>query len=217
MNTRIAIIPLALCLNGPAHGGELKLQLDDAVGRPVEYAAVWLRPAIGAVPTAPAELPHATIDQVDRNFKPLLTVVRKGTPVDFPNSDNIRHSVYSFSAPRTFTLKLYSGKPGQPVIFDKEGFVTLGCNIHDQMIAWVVVVDSPWFARSGATGTVALTGVPEGDYLVNAWHPGLTGAPLTQPVHIGAGSTAQTLRLDARPIQSLLPDSEGQVHGMQEH
>jgi plastocyanin len=213
----IAIALLASCAQ-QAQAGELKLDLGDSGGKPLEDAVVWLKPASGPTPPPPARPAHAVIDQVIRSFKPLVSVMRTGTAVDFPNSDNIRHSVYSFSPARTFTLKLYSGKPSEPVVFDKEGFVTLGCNIHDQMIAWVVVVDSPWFAQSNASGSAQFTTVPEGDYELSAWHPGIRdNVPATRKLRIGTSPTTLALRLDAQPIATLLPDSEGRVHGSKGH
>jgi plastocyanin len=200
-----------------AQGGELKLQLSDGSGTPLEDAVAWLRPANGPVPAPPARAPHAVIDQVVRSFKPHVSIMRAGTSVDFPNSDNIRHSVYSFSPARTFTLKLYSGKPAEPVVFDKEGIVTLGCNIHDQMIAWVVVVDSPWFAQSDGGGAARLPAVPDGDYVLNVWHPGIRdNLPVTRKLRIVTDTPVLALRLDARPVASLLPDSEGQIPGTKE-
>jgi plastocyanin len=201
-----------------AGAAEVRLQVNDHAGKPVGNAVVWLKPATGQAPPPPGKLSHAVIDQQARTFTPLVSVIRVGTAVDFPNSDNIRHSVYSFSPARVFTLKLYSGKPSDPVVFDKEGFVTLGCNIHDQMIAWVVIVDTPWYAQSGAGGAALLPGVPEGDYVLSAWHPGIKGnAPITQKLHVDAGQVARTVQLDAQSIDSLLPDTEGQIRGTKEN
>jgi plastocyanin len=78
----------------------------------------------------------ANVDQVNKQFVPRITVVRTGTAISFPNSDNIRHQVYSFSPSKVFTLKLYAGTPAAPVLFDKPGMVVLGCNIHDKMSPW---------------------------------------------------------------------------------
>ncbi len=83
---------------------------------------------------------------------PRVTVVRTGTAVTFPNSDHIRHQVYSFSHAKIFTLKLYAGSPQHAVVFDQPGLVVLGCNIHDRMVAFVGVVDSPYFAKTDGFG-----------------------------------------------------------------
>lgn len=140
----------------------------DAAGRPIRDAVV------SVVGEAAAAAPEATaaIQQVGRRFDPIVTVVRIGTAVAFPNNDTVRHHVYSFSPAKRFEIKLYVGTPAQPIVFDKPGIVTLGCNIHDRMLAWVVVVDSPHFAKTDAAG-VAVLNVPPGRHRLRVWHPGL--------------------------------------------
>src|SRR5438132_7382630 len=88
------------------------------------------------------------MDQVDRAFAPDLLVVPIGSTVEFPNSDSVSHQIYSFSQPKRFKLPLYHGKPYPPVQFDQAGVVTLGCNIHDDMLAYLLVTDAPWFGRT---------------------------------------------------------------------
>jgi len=96
--------------------------------------------------------------------------------VDFPNHDSIRHHVYSFSPAKRFELPLYIGQPAAPVQFDTPGVVVLGCNIHDWMIAYVYVADSPYYTRSGEDGMASLGPLPAGRYQVRVWHPRLAGA-----------------------------------------
>lgn len=114
----------------------------------------------------------ASIDQVDKKFVPRVNVLRTGTAVTFPNSDHIRHQVYSFSKPKVFTLKLYAGSSAAPVTFDQPGLVVLGCNIHDKMSAYVAVVDTPYFAKTDAAGAAALT-LPAGRYRLRVWQSNL--------------------------------------------
>ena len=113
-----------------------------------------------------------------------------GTSVMFPNSDNIRHHVYSFSPAKKFELPLYSGVPAEPVVFDKVGFVTLGCNIHDWMIAYVAVLPTPYFQVTRQDGRAVLKDLPAGQYTVQVWHPALKGQPeaLAQRVDVGGGA-----------------------------
>lgn len=111
------------------------------------------------------------MDQKNRQFVPRLLVIQTGTAVNFPNSDNVRHQVYSFSPSRKFQLPLYEGTPAQPIVFDKAGVVALGCNIHDRMSARIVVVDTPHFAIS-AKGHAELPELPAGGYDVRVWYPG---------------------------------------------
>ena len=144
------------------------------------------------------------MDQRDQQFAPPVLAVQRGTAVRFPNSDQIRHHVYSFSEAKRFELRLYSGVPADPVIFDRAGTVVLGCNIHDNMIGFVRVVDTPWFAKSGASGVARVEHVPAGRYRVELWHPRLQGgAPLPElSLEIGPGAHAQleaTLSLGAEP------------------
>ncbi|TDJ18923.1 MAG: hypothetical protein E2O65_05175 [Gammaproteobacteria bacterium] len=113
----------------------------------------------------------ATIAQNNKQFEPYVSVIRVGTAVDFPNRDNILHNAYSFSKAKPFQLRLYKDKAPQPVIFDEPGVVILGCNIHDWMVAYVYVADTPRFAKTGADGRAILTGLSPGAYLVRVWHP----------------------------------------------
>jgi hypothetical protein len=115
-------------------------------------------------------------------------VVTVGTAVDFPNRDTVRHHVYSFSPAKRFELKLYVGKPEAPVVFDRPGIAVLGCNVHDQMAAWVVIVETPWFARSDAQGRARLADVPAGRHQLRTWHADFAvGAPaLSQPIEVGS-------------------------------
>jgi hypothetical protein len=116
------------------------------------------------------------LDQIDKEFVPYVKAVRAGSYVQFPNRDNIRHHVYSFSPAKRFELPLYIGTPVEPVLFDKPGLVRLGCNIHDWMIGYIYVADTPYFGKTGGDGRVALEGLPAGRYLVRVWHPRMQGA-----------------------------------------
>jgi hypothetical protein len=128
------------------------------------------------------------IEQINKQFSPAITVIQVGTPVNFPNRDSVRHHVYSFSLAKTFELKLYAGVPEQPVLFDKPGLVTLGCNIHDKMLAYVLVVETPWFAKANASGAARIEGAPTETYDVHVWHPRLTRSdgPVVRGVKIEA-------------------------------
>jgi plastocyanin len=140
----------------------------------------------------------AIIDQIKRQFAPQVSVVEVGTSVSFPNKDDIRHHVYSFSEAKPFELKLYSGRPSHPVVFDRAGVVTLGCNIHDVMLGYVLVVETPWHALTDSTGTARISDLPPGDYVVHAWTPGARqGEHPTEALHL-ASEGATAIRLDMR-------------------
>jgi plastocyanin len=165
---RIAIIA-ALCAS-LANAATLEVRVRDAAGTPVSDAVVFAVPASGGSDAKRA--PKVEIQQRDREFIPYVTVLQTGTTVSFPNKDPILHHVYSFSAAKPFEIKLYgSDKSPAEVVFDQSGVVTLGCNIHDWMIAYVVAVPTPYFGRSGTDGFVRMRDLHAGSYEVKTWHP----------------------------------------------
>lgn len=141
----------------------------DQQGKPLEFAVMTLQGPPGKTPI----VLKADMDQRNQQFAPRVLAIHSGTNVAFPNSDNIRHQVYSFSTPKRFELRLYEGTPSLPVLFDKPGVVVLGCNIHDSMLGYIFVTDDPWFAVSGDKGTVKFDELPTGHYRVTLWHPDL--------------------------------------------
>ena len=187
---------LGLLAAAGAQAAPLQVQVLDAAGKPLAGAVVFAES-----PEARAQLkptPNAAVVQRGRQFVPQVTVVTVGTPVSFPNEDSVRHHVYSFSATKKFELKLYAGTPAAPVVFDKPGVAVLGCNIHDQMAAWVLVLDTPFHNRSDAAGQAALE-LPAGDYKLRAWHPELPpgAAAPEQALKLPASGGKATLRLQA--------------------
>ena len=175
----------------------MQVDVSDAAGKPVADAVVFLDSAEARKQVKP--LAGVEMTQSKRQFVPGVLVVPVGTEVRFPNHDTVRHHVYLFSPAKKFELKLYSGTPSNPVLFDKSGVVTLGCNIHDQMVGWVLVVDTPYYARTpAATGKVQLDNVPPGAYTLRTWHARLpVGAPAQeQALTVSpAGGVVATVRL----------------------
>lgn len=161
--------PVAAALAAP-----VTVQLLGAQGQPLAGAAVAVevRGRTGKTSTAQAE-----IGQRERQFTPQLLVVQTGTAVSFPNFDTVRHHVYSISPTKVIDIKLYSGTPAEPVVFDKPGVAALGCNIHDRMSAHVIVVDTPTFAVTDAQGRARFD-LPPGAHAVKAWRPGQRSATL---------------------------------------
>ncbi len=187
----VCLVPLAA-----SHAAPLEVVVTDSAGKPLPGAAVFLesREARAAV------RPVNTIEIVQnaRQFSPIVTVVPVGSAVSFPNRDSVRHHLYSFSPAKKFEIKLYVGTPAAPVVFDQSGIAALGCNIHDNMAAWVVVVDTPHHGLTGADGRFHLAQVPPGSYRLRTWHPTLPpGAPaLDQALQVGAsGGPAVNVRL----------------------
>jgi plastocyanin len=180
----------------PASAAEASVTVLSASGRAVAGAYVFAEPE-GQAPRPPTQ-PRAVMDQRNLMFVPEVLVVRTGTLVDFPNSDQVRHMVYSFSGAKVFRLPLYAGRTQPPVLFDKPGLVTLGCNIHDNMIGFIYVTDSPWHGRTDAGGRLVLRELPPGNYSLRIWHPLLdeAGPHLEQRVSVADGAAADaTFRL----------------------
>ncbi|NOS74245.1 MAG: hypothetical protein HOP36_06860 [Methyloglobulus sp.] len=149
---------------------ELGVVVTDKDGKAILDVVVMAMPTEGQTK---ANKPQKTvvIDQVDKEFVNHVTVIPIDTPVLFPNNDNIRHHVYSFSASKQFELPLYKDTPAKPVTFDKLGVVTLGCNIHDWMVAYIYVTDAPYFSTTNKEGKAQLPNLPAGEYTFRIWHP----------------------------------------------
>ena len=175
----------------------LQVQFVGVDGKGVPGTVVTLRSKDAARPVAN---PSAFVmDQVDLQFVPHVLVVPVGSQVVFPNSDSVSHQVYSFSPTKKFQLPLYRGKPYPPVTFDREGVATLGCNIHDQMRAYVFVVEAQYFGRTNESGTWTEKDVQPGDYEVTIWHPLSRNLKpvLQQALHVDAAAPRVTLRASA--------------------
>lgn len=169
LHLAIAIF-LSLTTSLETQAAELEVQVKNPAGSNVEDAVVYL------LPTSKPQLAAAVttaIAQKNKTFMPRVTVIQTGSSVSFPNKDSVRHHVYSFSPAKTFELKLYANVPTAPVLFDKAGTVVLGCNIHDQMLAFIHIVDTPYFAKTDASGKVKMTNLPSGQYQLKVWHPAL--------------------------------------------
>jgi plastocyanin len=201
-----ALWPALLALPVLVNAATLEALVRTPAGNPLLDAAVVLEPLTPA--PAARNRPHAVIEQRGTEFIPYVTVVQTGTAVDFPNNDTVRHHVYSFSNPKRFEIKLYAGKPGQPITFDKPGEVVIGCNIHDWMEAYVLVVESPYFGKTGPDGQVRIANVPAGRYRVQLWHPLQKTHVAAGEIEIGSSPARLNLVLDARARE---PKPHGEV------
>lgn len=176
----------------PAQAATLTVNITSGSGAAVEDAVVYLMS--NQTMKSPVRAPNARIDQINKAFVPVVSVIQTGTRINFPNKDNIRHHVYSFSKAKKFEIKLYADTPAKPVLFDQPGYVVMGCNIHDRMIAHMLVVDTPYFAVSDKRGVAQIMDVPPGEYSLIAWYymrPDLDAA-------------VTTLKLKADQTQSLV-------------
>lgn len=186
-------------LTDTVSGASITAQVSDATGAPVEDAVVFAILTGGQSINKPIR--NGLIDQINKEFVPFVTPIQVGAAVAFPNKDNIRHQVYSFSPAKVFNLKLYSGVRAEPVIFDKPGAVILGCNIHDKMLAYVYVVDTPYFTKSVKTGNARIDDIAAGIYEVKIWHPNLEISPEVQSIRIRSDATEKltfSIKLSAK-------------------
>src|SRR3984957_8396995 len=187
---KVAAVLLGVGLCSATWATDLQVRITQSNGKPMPGAVVTVH-ALGSGVPAPAPL-QAVMDQVDLAFTPDLLVIPVGSTVSFPNSDKVGHEVYSFSSAHPFKLGLYRGTPHAPELFDRPGLVTLGCNIHDAMLAYILVTDAPYYGRTAADGTWAQADVARGKYRIEIWSPRLTepGQMLQQEVVVAPGDHA---------------------------
>jgi plastocyanin len=176
-----------------AWGTDLEVAVLDNNGAPVSHVVVYAlpdRPALGG--GHKRSKTTATMGQRDTAFDPHILVVETGTLIGFPNSDRVSHHVYSFSPAKNFQLPLYKGNIYEPLAFDEPGIVTLGCNIHDDMLGYIVVLDTPYFALTDEHGMATIDAIPAGSYTVQSWTARLPAARLPP---------AQPVKIDTRPVR----------------
>ncbi len=153
-----------------AFGADMTVQIRSPEGAQVQNAVVSLKPLSPNL-VMPAVTTEATMAQQNTLFRPFVLAVSVGTEVSFPNLDEFRHQVYSFSKPKRFELRLYGKDTTNKVLFDKPGVVALGCNIHDNMLAFIYVSEHPVVGKTDDSGDVVFKDLPAGAYEVHVWHP----------------------------------------------
>ncbi|MDQ1815620.1 methylamine utilization protein [Massilia sp. CCM 9210] len=186
----------------------ITVQVNDSSGKPLADVVVAAEPDGGAA--VPKTLRAAEIEQRGLRFLPLVSVIQTGSRVSFPNYDKVKHHIYSFSPAKKFDQKLYSGVAATPQVFDKAGIVVLGCNIHDRMLAYIKVVDTPFFAKTDAAGVARIEVPAAGKYTLSSWHFNMAGAAVEQAVAVkaGEGAAAASVKLTMKP-PAPDPDSPG--------
>ena len=189
-----------------ARASDVAFQVVDARNRPVMDAVVTAYPPGVKADQARFSWPQA-MDQHNLQFDPFVLVVPVGANVSFPNRDAVRHHVYSFSSAHPFELKLYGRDDTRSVRFEKAGVVALGCNIHDNMVAFIKVVDTPFAAKTDDKGQAVLKGLPAGQVQVRVWHPYLKapGNEIARTVSVAAGAGREAVQIDVRNA----PDRRG--------
>ena len=178
---------LAIITAVPASAEKISFRITDASGAPVANAIVMSeakgKPATGSY----------SMRQSDLTFDPYILVVPVGAEVSFPKLDRVRHHVYSFSKGNRFELKLYGKEEKRSVTFDNPGIVAIGCNIHDEMVGYIRVVESAAFGKTGADGQLTLDMAPG---TVTVWHPDAMGKEVSIDVPSPSASpVAVTLKM----------------------
>ena len=171
-----AALLLLVTLCSGARAASIALTITDTSGKPVPDAVVTVS-LQGRQQTAPpgkfATPTQVVINQRNLTFIPYVVAVRRGGTVTFQNSDETRHQVYSFAPIKQFEFTVTPGETSPPVKFDTAGIAAIGCNIHDQMIAYVDVTDAPWVTITHDDGLAHIDGLPSGTFVVTVWHPRL--------------------------------------------
>ncbi|WGM30075.1 hypothetical protein KKHFBJBL_00290 [Brevundimonas sp. NIBR11] len=192
MRILLSIVLALIC--GPAFAGDLTVSVRDNSGRPVRDAVVTVTPNAG-VPRGPIRFSWPLrIVQHDIQFQPYVLIAPVGGTVSFPNLDRVRHHIYSFSRGNRFEIELFGRDQTRTHVFTAAGVAALGCNIHDQMLAYVRVVDTPYAGKTNATGDVTIPAIPAGAARLVVWHPQLNtrGNEMPYALTIGAGPGRQT-------------------------
>ena len=194
-----AVMAVAALAAAPGWSASLTAKVSDASGNPMADAVIYALPKSGT--GIPARIPRPmAIEQKEREFVPYVTPVQTGTTVNFPNRDPLLHHVYSFSPAKSFEIKLYSGDAPRGILFDRPGTVTLGCNIHDWMIGYIHVVETPYFAKTGNDGKARISDIVAGDFEIRVWHPTQRTETMQKPIKLdGRTSTEVEFTLDAIP------------------
>ncbi|MBQ4831507.1 methylamine utilization protein [Alteromonas sp. MMG017] len=179
----IGAIALLASHNAFADTVTASITLLDAEQSPVKDGVVIFTPLFDLSSTelknseAESTPKTAIMNQINKQFAPHVLVVQENTEVTFPNADNVFHHVYSFSPTKQFELKLYKEFTAEPLFFEQAGIVDIGCNIHDWMLGYIVIADSPYFVKTANDGNASIS-LPAGKYSVEFWHP---NAPNEQP------------------------------------
>ncbi len=191
------IMMMTMLTTATVFAASLNITVMDANNEPVPNVAVYVTQAGAATASGTGQ---AVMDQRDNRFEPHMLVIQKGTAVEFPNSDVVAHHVYSFSTPNDFALPLYKGDVHEPVLFEHDGIVTLGCNIHDQMLGYIVVVDTDVFGVTDEAGTLSVEiNNVGGAATVSIWSPRIRDKELTQEVAATSESVVFSLKKKLRP------------------
>jgi plastocyanin len=206
----VVLLIAPVCAAAPVTDTDVRAVIKDAKGEAVPDAVISLY-SLDSAALPPPSAEAVAIVQKDQEYMPYVTVVRTGTQVIFPNEDTIQHHIYSLSKAKRFEKPLYAPGAREIVVFDQPGIVTLGCNIHDWMVAYVVVLPTAHFAKTDASGAATLQ-VPAGRYRVEVWHPRLAASE-TREMKIGPGAAPLDYTLKLKPDRRIRRTPEGKASG----
>jgi len=181
---------------------------------PIDAATGAVLPGRVVPRDASDSIGHAVMDQIDLSFAPHVLSIEAGTLVDFPNKDQVRHSIYSFSAPLVFEVKLYRGHEAPPIYFDRPGLVVLGCNIHDDMLGYVYVHDTPHSAVTDEGGRASISGLTVGPYVVRVRHPRLDASLVVERRVDVVGDATIDIALGETPPQRRVRARDDELDGL---
>jgi plastocyanin len=192
----LALLASLVLADSGALAASVSVQVSDSAGKPLADVVVVADAEAGVA--VPRVMTSGEVAQRGLKFMPLVSVIQTGSRVAFPNYDKVKHHIYSFSPAKKFDQKLYSGATAATQVFDKAGLVVLGCNIHDRMVSYIKVVDSPYFAKTGADGVARIELPAGGKYTVSAWHYHMAGAAAEQAVTL-TDDAALVFKLALKP------------------
>jgi plastocyanin len=190
---------LSMCRAGCAQNADVDARVKilrvgtDATKADDSNVVVWLKPASGSTQLNPPESKHYTVTQKDKQFIPHVLAVPVGTKVEFPNKDPFFHNVFSLYQGKRFDLGLYEAGSSREVLFNKPGVSFIFCNIHPNMSAYVLALETPHFGTSDKNGRIAIHGVPWGRYRLEVWHERAESgelAKLSKIVEVGGPATS---------------------------
>ena len=207
---RLLVLLALLGAFARAGAGELSITAKNAKGEPVADAVVSLTPLDAAVPP-PVRDAAGEIGQKDQEYTSYVTVVQAGSKVVFPNMDSVQHHVYSLSKTKKFELPLYNPGAAESLVFEVPGLVTLGCNIHDWMLAYLVVVPTPYFAKTDGAGAARVS-APAGRYRLELWHP-RQAAPLAEEITLADTAATREFTLTLKPDRRIRRGPESKSGG----
>ncbi len=158
----------SMLISSLSHGSELQIMVQDSSGKPASNIVVVVIPKSIKAEKRQERL---TISQIDKAFSPYMTVMQTGQPLEFSNSDDITHHIFSASRTQNFSFKIRKGQRYSAITFDSPTSISMGCNIHDWMSGHILIVDTPYFILTNKDGIASIIVDELGEATIKTWHP----------------------------------------------